>query len=145
MEPPAVSVVIPTRNRADYLEVALASLARQQLDDPHEVLVVDDASSDRTAEVAATAGARWIRNETPEGLNAARNTGVRMSGAPLIAFLDDDVDAPPGWRGGRGGTPGPPPWGGPPGRAWRDPPPRPAGARPRRSPPSISDPTTPRW
>jgi glycosyltransferase involved in cell wall biosynthesis len=97
MEPPTVSVVIPTRNRADYLEVALASLARQQLEDTHEVLVVDDASSDRTAEIAATAGARWIRKETPEGLNAARNTGVRMSGAPLIAFLDDDVDAPPGW------------------------------------------------
>src|SRR3984885_1537841 len=97
MEPPAVSVVIPTRNRADYLEVALASLARQQLDDPHEVLVVDDASSDRTAEVAATAGVRWIRNETPEGLNAARNTGVRMRGGPHIAFLDDEVGAPPGW------------------------------------------------
>ena len=93
----AVSVVIPTRNRAGYLAVTLSSLARQQLDRPYEVLVVDDGSSDGTGEAVRAAGVRHVRQELARGLNAARNTGVRMSAAPLIAFLDDDVDVPAGW------------------------------------------------
>ncbi len=97
MEAPAVSVVIPTRNRAGYLAVTLSSLARQELDRPYEVLVVDDGSSDGTGEVVRGAGARCVRQEPARGLNAGRNTGVRMSVAPLIAFLDDDVDVPAGW------------------------------------------------
>ena len=97
MDAPAVSVVIPTRNRADYLAVALASLVRQELDRPYEVLVVDDGSTDRTGEVVRDAGVRCVRADPPRGLNAARNTGVRMSAAPLIAFLDDDVEVFPGW------------------------------------------------
>lgn len=99
MKRPDLSIVIPTRNRAEYLAVALASLApeHQDLDDLYEVLVVDDGSTDTTPEIAATAGAGYIRLPEPRGLNAARNTGVRMSSAPLIAFLDDDVHALPGW------------------------------------------------
>jgi glycosyltransferase involved in cell wall biosynthesis len=95
--PPVISVVIPTRNRAEYLEVALGSLARQELDEPYELLVVDDCSDDDTPAVVHKAGARHVRHEHPRGLNAARNTGVRASAAPLIAFLDDDVYVPPGW------------------------------------------------
>jgi GT2 family glycosyltransferase len=97
VEPPAASVVIPTRNRAEYLAVALASLGRQQLDRPYEVLVVDDGSSDGTAQVARAAGVRYLLQDPARGLNAARNTGVRMTAAPLIAFLDDDVEVPAGW------------------------------------------------
>ena len=97
MDAPAVSVVIPTRNRAGYLAVALASLAREQLDGPCEVLVVDDGSTDRTGQVARDAGVRCVRTNPPRGLNAARNIGVRMTVAPLIAFLDDDVEVFPGW------------------------------------------------
>jgi GT2 family glycosyltransferase len=97
MDPLAASVVIPTRNRADYLAVALVSLARQKLDAPFEVLVIDDGSTDRTPEVVRDAGVRCIRADPPRGLNAARNTGVRMATAPLIAFLDDDVEVPAGW------------------------------------------------
>jgi GT2 family glycosyltransferase len=97
MRPPLVSVVIPTRNRAKYLDVALASLARQDLDARHQLLVVDDGSADGTPAVVARAGARYIRFEVPRGLNAARNAGVRAAAAPLIALLDDDVYAPPGW------------------------------------------------
>jgi GT2 family glycosyltransferase len=97
MDAPAVSVVIPTRNRAAYLAVALASLARQELDQAYEVLVVDDGSTDTTGEVVRDAGVRCVRADPPLGLNAARNTGVRMTAAPLIAFLDDDVEVPAGW------------------------------------------------
>jgi GT2 family glycosyltransferase len=97
MDPPALSVVIPTRNRADYLEVLLASIARQRLNAGYEVLVVDDASTDRTTEVAVAGSARYIRHDAQRGLNAARNVGARSSSAELIAFLDDDVEVPPDW------------------------------------------------
>jgi GT2 family glycosyltransferase len=92
-----VSVVVPTRNRAGYLEVTLDSLADQELDAPYELVVVDDASSDRTREVIAGAGVRSLRNDPSRGANAARNAGARAASAELIAFVDDDVYVPPGW------------------------------------------------
>ena len=97
MEAPAVSVVVPTRNRAGYLEVALASLGEQEGDVEHEVIVVDDGSTDATAAVARAAGARHVALPPPGGLNAARNLGAREARAPLVAFVDDDVWVPPGW------------------------------------------------
>ena len=53
---PLVSVVVPTSNRADYLEVTLASLAAQDLDGPYEVIAIDDGSRDRTPAVIEAAG-----------------------------------------------------------------------------------------
>ena len=96
-QPPEVTVVVPTRDRPAYLEVTLASLARQRTDAPHEILVVDDGASDATAQVAARHGARYVRHGQPRSLNAARNTGVREARAPLVAFVDDDVLVPPDW------------------------------------------------
>jgi glycosyltransferase involved in cell wall biosynthesis len=98
MDPPAVSVVVPTRGRAAYLEVTLDSLLAQRTDVAHEILVVDDGAPDATAEVvAARPRVRYVAHGSGRGLNAARNTGLRETGAPLIAFVDDDVLAPPGW------------------------------------------------
>jgi GT2 family glycosyltransferase len=90
-------VVVPTSDRADYLEVALASLAAQDLNGGYEVIVIDDGSSDRTPAVIEAAGVRCVQVERPQGPNAARNTGVRAAAADLIAMVDDDVWAPPGW------------------------------------------------
>jgi len=92
-----VSVVIPTRNRADYLEVALASVLAQQTDEPFEILVVDDGSTDATARVVEKAGVARVHHPSPRGLNAARNAGIAATSAPLISFVDDDVRAPAGW------------------------------------------------
>jgi glycosyltransferase involved in cell wall biosynthesis len=97
MDTPAVTVVVPTRGRAAYLEVTLASLLRQRTETPHEVLVVDDGAADATRDVAARAGVKCVSHGEPRSLNAARNTGIREGRAPLIAFVDDDVEAPPGW------------------------------------------------
>ena len=97
MDAPAVSIVIPTRNRARYLEVALASLAAQEFDAGYEVLVVDDGSTDDTAAVVERARHRYLGQSRAMGLNAARNAGVSASAAPVIAFLDDDVFAPAHW------------------------------------------------
>jgi glycosyltransferase involved in cell wall biosynthesis len=92
-----VTVVIPTRGRAAYLEVTLDSLNRQRTGIPHELLVVDDGATDATPEVAERLGARLIRHGERRSLNAARNTGLREADADLIAFVDDDVLVPPGW------------------------------------------------
>jgi glycosyltransferase involved in cell wall biosynthesis len=94
---PLVSVVIPTRSRAPYLDVALGSLVSQELAGPFEVLVADDCSSDETQAVLGKWGVRQIRADRPRGLNAARNAGVDATTASLVAFIDDDVYAPPGW------------------------------------------------
>lgn len=97
MPAPEVSVVVPTRNRSSYLAVTLASLASQETDFAYDVLVVDDGSTDATAAVGERAGARCERHPVPRGPNAARNTGIAASSAPLIALVDDDVRAPSRW------------------------------------------------
>jgi GT2 family glycosyltransferase len=90
-------VVVPTSNRPDYLEVTLASLAAQDLDGEYEVIAVDDGSRDRTPAIIDAAGVRYVRHDFPRGPNGARNTGVRDASADLVAMVDDDVWAPPGW------------------------------------------------
>jgi glycosyltransferase involved in cell wall biosynthesis len=97
MDAPVVSVVVPTRGRAQYLEVTLRSLASQDLDAAYETIVVDDGSEDATREVAERAGALHLRHERRRALNTARNTGIREAQADLVALIDDDVDLPPGW------------------------------------------------
>jgi len=97
MSAPAVSVVVPTRDRSDYLAVTLDSLARQRFEEPYEVVVVDDGSADDTQAVARAGGARYERHDSPRGPNAARNTGIAVARAALIALVDDDVRAPAGW------------------------------------------------
>ncbi len=98
MDPPVVSVVVPTRGRAAYLEVTLDSLLEQRGGIPSEILVVDDGDGPATAAaVRARPTVRYVPPGPARGLNAARNTGLRESRSPLVAFVDDDVFVPPGW------------------------------------------------
>jgi glycosyltransferase involved in cell wall biosynthesis len=84
-----VSAVIPAFNRASLLPRALGSVAAQ-VAPPTEVIVVDDSSSDGTAEIAGRHGARVLRHERNRGVSAARNTGVANACEPWVAFLDSD-------------------------------------------------------
>jgi glycosyltransferase involved in cell wall biosynthesis len=91
---PTVSVVIATYNYARYLRTALESVRRQTLPS-FEVVVVDDGSTDPTPQVVrpflADPRVRYERTEH-RGVAAAKNAGVRLARAPLVAFLDaDDV------------------------------------------------------
>jgi GT2 family glycosyltransferase len=96
--PTPASIVIPTRDRLPYLEVALASIAPQASARGAEVLVVDDSGdSDGARELAARFGARYRAHPRPLGLNVARNTGVEQTDGELVVFVDDDVRARPGW------------------------------------------------
>src|SRR5436190_2346428 len=95
--PPPASVVIPTRGRAPYLAVALDSLLPQARATGAEVLVVVDGVDAESAAVARSRGARSVSHSRPRGLNAARNTGIAATRGELVAFVDDDVEARPGW------------------------------------------------
>src|ERR1700689_2242620 len=95
---PSASIVIPTRARPTYLEVALASIVPQARAAGAEVLVIDDAvASMATRVLVERLGARYEPNSGPFGLNAARNTGVERSTGGLVVFVDDDVRVRPGW------------------------------------------------
>jgi GT2 family glycosyltransferase len=97
MTPPA-SIVIPTRARLAYLEVALSSIAPEAAQLGAEVLVIDDAGPSPAArELAARFGARYEPHPAPLGLNVARNTGVERSHGELVMFVDDDVRVSAGW------------------------------------------------
>jgi GT2 family glycosyltransferase len=95
---PTASIVIPTKGRLQYLEVALASIAPQATRASAELLVVHDAGASAAArELAERHGARYQPHGTPRGLNVARNTGVRACSGALVVFVDDDIRAEEGW------------------------------------------------
>lgn len=88
-----VSVVIPTRNRWPLLSTRALPSALAQADVQHEVIVVDDGSTDETRTLLAEihdARLRVIRHEERAGVARARNTGIAAAQADWVAFLDDD-------------------------------------------------------
>ena len=93
MEPvsPAVSAVIPAYNYGHYLRAAIDSALCQTFQNL-ELIVVDDGSTDDTAEIVASYTDSRVRYvyQANAGLSAARNTGIREARAPLIALLDAD-------------------------------------------------------
>jgi glycosyltransferase involved in cell wall biosynthesis len=89
---PAVTVIIPTYNRADLLPIAVRSVLGQTFQD-FEILIVDDGSTDDTPATCrqfTDSRVRYIRHSSNKGIAAGRNTGVRNAQGRLIAFLDDD-------------------------------------------------------
>lgn len=100
MAPPEFSVVIPTHNRLEVLSEVLQNLELQEGGPPFEIVVVDDGSTDGTAD--------WLRSRTfrvpvrilvqeNHGPAAARNTGVAAASGRWVAFLGDDTVPSAGW------------------------------------------------
>jgi glycosyltransferase involved in cell wall biosynthesis len=85
-----VSVIVPTYNRAAYLQEALGSIFQQTLP-PAEIIIVDDGSTDNTEEIVqhARKPVQFYRQEH-KGVAAARNLGMQMATGDLIAWLDSD-------------------------------------------------------
>jgi len=89
---PLVSVIIPAYNRAHTIVRALNSVTGQTLQD-FEIVVVDDASTDNTAEIVRDYGderIRYLRHDTNRFAAAARNTGIEAATGKYVAFLDSD-------------------------------------------------------
>jgi glycosyltransferase involved in cell wall biosynthesis len=94
---PVASILIPTRGRPAYLDVALESIAGQARSLGAEVVVVNDGGGAAVDAVAERHGARVVPVPPPGGVNVARNAGIAAALADLIVLVDDDVRAPPGW------------------------------------------------
>src|SRR5690348_17923923 len=89
---PKISVVIPTQNRAEFLRAAIQSVLNQTFQD-FEIIIIDDASVDETANVIQSfedPRIRYVRHETKGGQGATRNAGIRQASGEYIALLDDD-------------------------------------------------------
>ena len=101
LRPPVLSVVLCTYNRSRLLENALGALLGQVHDTPpYEVIVVDNNSVDATRTVVArflASGVVRYEFEPRQGLSVARNHGVSVARADLIAFTDDDVCVSSTW------------------------------------------------
>lgn len=90
MSRPTIATVLPTYNRAAYLNEALDSILGQA-DPPDEIIVVDDGSTDGTADVLAEYGDRIrVLNQDNAGASAARNTGAFAATSDWLTFLDSD-------------------------------------------------------
>jgi len=84
-----ISFVIPAHNEAPLLGATLRAI-RAAAAEPHEIIVVDDASTDETARVAAGEGARVIAVELRQ-ISAVRNAGARVARGEYLFFVDADT------------------------------------------------------
>jgi glycosyltransferase involved in cell wall biosynthesis len=96
-----LSIVIPAYNEQDYLPDCLAhvlaEIARSANPGAVEVLVVDNASTDATAAVAAAIPGVRVVHEARKGLTRARQTGLEASTGEVIGYVDADTRMPAGW------------------------------------------------
>jgi glycosyltransferase involved in cell wall biosynthesis len=94
-----MSVVVRSKNEADRLRLTLASLAQQTL--PAEVVVVNDGSTDHTADVLAEAARDMplsiVTHAAPRGRSGASNAGSHAATGDVLLFIDGDTLAAPDW------------------------------------------------
>lgn len=89
-----ISIIIPTLNEEKYLPLLLDSIKTQTLK-PHEVIVSDAMSKDRTRKVARTFGCKIAEEKPPKsGPGKGRNTGEKLATQEFLLFLDSDVKLP---------------------------------------------------
>jgi len=92
---PRVSVVVPARNEEEYIGACLDAILAQK-PPPDEVIVVNNGSKDRTAEIAQAKGVRVIHEPRP-GLHLARQAGLKAARYEVVANTDADCIVLPGW------------------------------------------------
>ena len=83
-----ISVVIPSFNGEKYIKETIESIKKQSF--AHEIIVIDDISSDSTADIAKSLGCRVIVNETHKGQVAGKNTGIKEAKGNYWLTIDQD-------------------------------------------------------
>ena len=92
-----ISIIIPTRNRANILEKCLNNLQRNLVENETEIVVVDNNSSDSTAQMVAKIGDRVrLVKEPNTSFSKARKTGREAAKGSILLFIDDDTFVQPG-------------------------------------------------
>ena len=95
---PTVTVIVISYNGARRLAATLTALTEQDFDKGgFTIVVVDDGSTDRTADVAHDMGVRVVRLDRNSGPGYARNAGLRVADTDVVAYIDDDCVAAPNW------------------------------------------------
>jgi len=92
MKAPRCTIILPTHNRAAILPRAIASVIAQN-EPAFELIIINDGSTDNTRAWLATLDdprIRVVNSEHNQGPSAARNIGINMAAAPVLAFLDSD-------------------------------------------------------
>ena len=92
-----VSLVIPAHNEEAFIGGCLDAVLANAAGKFHEIVVVDNASSDRTAEIAATRPGVRVVLEPDKGLTKARQRGYLETTGEFVAYIDADTRMPPGW------------------------------------------------
>jgi len=92
-----ISLVIPAHNEEAYLGGCLDSVVAEAGGRFHEIIVIDNASTDATAAVAAERPGVRVVHEPTKGLLAARQRGYAEATGEYVAYLDADTRMPPGW------------------------------------------------
>lgn len=90
-----ISIIIPAYNEEKFLPKCLESISKQQ-EKPDEVIVVNNNSTDKTADIAKKFRVTLL-HETHQGIIASRNTGLRAASSEIIARIDADTVLPPDW------------------------------------------------
>ena len=96
MTAPRVSVIIPAFNALLLTQQCLSSI-QLATDQPHEILLVDNASTDGTGRFPWPKPVQVITNETNRGFAAACNQGMRVALGDVFVLLNNDTMVPPGW------------------------------------------------
>ena len=100
-----ISIIIPVFNQLRFTQACLASLQENQGTERFEVIVVDDCSTDGTAEaVALMPGVVYMRNETNSGFIASCNRGAEKARGNYLTFLNNDTLVRDGWLSALVGT-----------------------------------------
>lgn len=100
MTPPVVSVLMATYGARDWTQRALTAVA-EHTEVPHEVIVVDNASPDGTADMIREEfpAVRLVANDRNTGYGAANNQAASLAAAPVLALLNSDALVPASWAG----------------------------------------------
>lgn len=94
-----ISIIIPAHNEAEYIGDCLASILRETEKQPYkvEILVVNNASTDATRQIALQYKGVHVVDEPAKGLTKARQKGLQEAKGEFLAYLDADTRLPEGW------------------------------------------------
>jgi glycosyltransferase involved in cell wall biosynthesis len=92
-----VSIIVPAYNEEKLLPRCLKSILSARLSENHEIIVVNNASTDRTEEIAKSFSGVKVINESNKGITRARQAGFQAATGDILVFFDADTLIPANW------------------------------------------------